>query len=173
MIYLQMVIRAASRIASVSFLMLLLIVTASAYTVVMRGGRRIEIPSRFVVTPTTLTYEVTPGIQITLQMGAIDIAATDRANRESPGSLLKRAELGSATLSGPDDNAENDVTSHGSRTITNRDLEATKKRRRESEVAYETRRRELGLPSVADSRKRDAIEREFIGRELAQTRVAG
>ena len=172
MMCLQNLIRATSRIVSVSFLMLLLMVTASAYTVVMRGGRRIEIPSRFLVTPTTLTYEVTPGIQITLQMAVIDIAATERANRESPGSLLKRAELGSTALSGPNEEPEDGMVSHGTRTITNRDLEATKKRRRASEVAYETRRRELGLPSVEASRQRDAVESELIGRELAQTRGA-
>jgi hypothetical protein len=157
---------------AVSFLMFLLMVTASAYTVVMRGGRRIEIPSRFVVTRTTLTYEVVQGIQITLQMAAIDIAATDRANRESPGSLLARAESGSGTLSAPNENAENDAASHVSRTITNRDLEAIKKRRRASEVAYESRRRELGLPSVGMSRKRDASDRELIERDLKQTRGA-
>jgi len=172
MMCLQELGRAASRIVSVSFLMLLLMVTASAYTVVMRGGRRIEIPSRFVVTPTTLTYEVTPGIQITLQMAAIDIAATERANRESPGSLLKRAELGSASLSEPNEDPGNNAVSRGTRTITNRDLEATKKRRRASEVAYETRRRELGLPSVEASRQREAVEHELIGRELQQTRGA-
>ena len=119
---LQKLIRATSRIVSASFLLLLIMVTANAYTVVMRGGRRIEIPSRFLVTPTTLTYEVSQGFQITLQMAAINIAATERANGESPGSLLKRADLGLGTPAGP---TANDVVSHGSRTITNRDLEAT------------------------------------------------
>ncbi|MFN2515401.1 MAG: hypothetical protein ABR556_04235 [Pyrinomonadaceae bacterium] len=156
-----------------SLLTLLLMVSASAYTVVMRGGRRIEIPSNFVLTRTTLTYEVTPGIQITLQMAAINIAATERANRESPGSFLKRAELPSNTASASLENAQSDVVPGGSRTITNSDLEPAKKRRRESEVAYESRRRQLGLPSVAESRRRDAVRRESIGRELEQTRIAG
>lgn len=173
MMYLQNVIRATSRIVSVSLLTLLLMVSASAYTVVMRGGRRIEIPSNFVVTRTTLTYEVTPGIQITLQMAAINIAATERANRESPGSFLKRAELPSDTASASLENAQSEVVPGRSRTITNSDLEPAKKRRRESEVAYESRRRQLGLPSVAESRRRDAFRRESIGRELEQTRIAG
>src|SRR5712664_3216164 len=85
--------RAASRIVSVSVIILLLGVVANAYTVIMLGGRRIEIPSRFVVTPTTLTYQVTEGIQVTIPMAAINIPATEKANNEAPGSLLKRVHL--------------------------------------------------------------------------------
>src|ERR1700682_1542446 len=63
---------------------------ASAYTIVMRGGKRIEIPSKFLLTNTTLTYEAAPGIQITLQLAAIDIPATEKANNETAGALLRR-----------------------------------------------------------------------------------
>src|SRR5882672_8407895 len=84
---------AASRIVSVSVIILLLCVVVNAYTVIMRGGRHIEIPSRFVVTPATLTYQVTEGIQITIPMAAINIPATEKANNEAPGSLLKRAQV--------------------------------------------------------------------------------
>src|SRR5947209_16506203 len=73
-------------------LTLLLPVVACAYTVVLRSGRRIEIPSQFTVTRLTLTYETAPGINITLLMSSVDIAATERANGESADSLLKRAE---------------------------------------------------------------------------------
>jgi hypothetical protein len=64
---------------------LLLCVTANAYTIVMRGGRRLEIPAQFTVTKNTLTYEAAAGIQVTLQIAAIDIAATEKANNEKPG----------------------------------------------------------------------------------------
>ena len=47
-----------------------------------------------------------------------------------------------------------------------------KKRRRASEIAYESRRKELGLPSLEVSRQRDAFEREQIERDLEQTRGA-
>ena len=53
---------------------LLLAGSASAYTVVMRGGKRIQIPAKFLVTPTVLSYEVSPGMNITLQLAANDIA---------------------------------------------------------------------------------------------------
>ena len=68
----------------------------------MHGGRRVEIPSRFVVTPATLTYEVAEGIQITIPMAAIDIPATEKANHELPGSLLGRAKWGNGGVIGPE-----------------------------------------------------------------------
>ena len=127
-------------------LILMLCATTSAYTVVMRGGRRIEIPALFSVTKTTLTYEAAPGIQITLQMAAIDITATERANNETPGSLLSRVEVGAlsqlekngraGTPTGP--RGTRDARASGTvRSITNRDLEPYMRTRRESEIAYE------------------------------------
>ena len=52
----------------------------NAYTVVMRDGRRVEIPNEFTVTNSTLTYEVSNGFQVTIQLNTVDIAATERAN---------------------------------------------------------------------------------------------
>jgi hypothetical protein len=171
--------RAASRILFLSALTVLLFATANAYTIVMRGGRRIEIPSRFVVTPSTLTYEVSPGVQITLEMATIDVAATEKANKEVPGSLLKRAQPGSEKPVGPTDNVEkNKAASEASgargarRTITNRDLEEAARRRRESERAYENRIKELGLPSLEESRSRAAASSELIQSELEQKRFS-
>jgi hypothetical protein len=135
--------------------------TGNAYTVIMRGGRRIEIPATFIVTKSTLTYEVSPGVQITISVAAIDISATEIANKESPGSLLRRA-----------DSALQANTQTLTRTITNRDLEASMRRRRESEITYERRRKELGLPSVEESRKQVAAESDAISLELEQTRVS-
>lgn len=164
---------AASRVVSVSTIILLLVVVANAYTVIMRGGRRVEIPSRFVVTPATLTYEVTEGIQITIPMAVIDIPATEKANHELPGSLLARVNGGTADSSAPKDLVEKQkVTSGGRRTITNRDLETSMRRRRESEVAYETRRKQLGLPSLEESRKRAAAEFDLVTAQLAEKRIA-
>jgi hypothetical protein len=161
--------RRARRILGIVLLMVLVVVTANAYTIVMRGGKRIEIPSRFVVTPTTLTYEVRQGIQITLQMKAIDIPATERANNEEPGALLRRAQLPAEQLVAS--NASAVQTSSAKRTITNRDLEATSRRRLESERAYDQRIKALGLPSLAESRAQSAAESEAIGRELERMRM--
>jgi hypothetical protein len=168
--------RSAGRSLSTLALLLLLVVTANAYTVVMRSGRRVEIPSTFVVTPATLTYEVTKGIQITLEMAAIDIPATERANNETPGSLLKRIHtVARETVEAADsDNnaAPATLSSRKPLTITNRDLEATARRRRDSELAYENRRKQLGLPSVEESRRRAAAESGVLQRDLERSRIA-
>jgi hypothetical protein len=157
-----------SRTVSVIALVCLIAVSASAYTVVMRSGRRIEIPANFVVTRTTLTYEVSPGMQITLQMQAIDVAATERANNEQPGALLRRVEPTINTVA-PAVAAD---SVKAVRTITNRDLQAAMLRRQQSEIAYHQRVKQLGLPSLEESRRRAAAESEVIRDELAETRVA-
>jgi hypothetical protein len=163
----------ARRFVASSFLILFFVGTVSAYTVVMRGGKRIEIPSKFFVTTTTLTYEAGPGIQITLQLAAIDIPATEKANNETAGALLRRMNAPPEDLSAQNLNAKNQPSLPGARrTITNRDLESALMRRRQSELAYEKRRQELGLPSVAESRRRAEAESVEIRSELERTRLA-
>ncbi len=122
--------QAMNRIAVSAVFVLLFVCTASAYTIVMRGGKRVEIPAQFQVTTTTLTYEAAPEIQITLQLAAIDIAATEKANNETAGSLLRRIGEPRADLS------TGSVTPNSSvrRTITNRDLESSVVRRKQSEI---------------------------------------
>jgi hypothetical protein len=158
------------RIAASSVLILLFVCTVSAYTVVMRGGKRIEIPAKFLVTASTLTYEAGSGIQITLQLAAIDIPATEKANNEVAGALLRRIGLAGENSSAQSQAAENKMIPSARRTITNRDLQASMVRRRQSELAYEKRRLELGLPSVAESRRRAEIESVQIRSELEATR---
>jgi hypothetical protein len=157
---------ALNRMAASGVLVVLFVCTASAYTIVMRGGKRIEIPAKFQVTATTLTYEAGPEIQITLQLAAIDIPATEKANNETAGSLLRRIGELRADLS----TQPQPPTSSARRTITNRDLESSMIRRRQSELAYEKRRQELGLPSVTESRRRAEIESAQIQSELGAAR---
>jgi hypothetical protein len=147
----------------------LLAVTANAYTLVMRNGRRVEIPDNFAVAPLTLTYEVSAGIQITVQLVAIDIPATERANNEPAGSLLRHTEK---QVNSSDDKGENVQTTSttSKRSITNSDLVAFRRARLESEVNYERRRKELGLPSIAESRRRAALDAEENFERLRQIR---
>jgi hypothetical protein len=140
----------------------------NAYTIVYRDGRRIEIPADFATTTTTLTYEVSAGIQVTLQLAAIDIAATERANREPGGSLLRH---GAKDLSQrKTDNERASMSPAAQRTITNRDLETFRRARVESEIVYERRRKELGLPSIEEERQRAAVEAEEALERIRQTR---
>ena len=70
-----------------ALILLFLPLSADGYTIVLRDGRRIEIPDHFIVGTSTLTYEAGPGIQITLQLSTVDVAATEKINNESAGSL--------------------------------------------------------------------------------------
>ena len=156
-------------------LILLLPVAASAYTVVMRGGRRIEIPESFIVTRATLTYEAAPGINVTLQLSTIDIPATERANNEAAGSLLARADK-SASLPAPRESASaaaaprQSATPRARRTVTNRDLETSRKAREAGEAAYERRRVELGLPSLEEVRRRNLEEVQRLSEQSRLSR---
>lgn len=153
------------RLGSVLTLVFLLAVAANAYTIVMRDGRRIEIPAQFVLTPSTLTYVVSPSLQVTIQLAAVDVAATEKANGEMPGAFFKRASLVSTA------NSSSSVRTPATRTITNRDLELTAQRRRASELAYENRRKELGLPSIEESRRRAAEESTELTAQFQQGRA--
>src|ERR1044072_4220084 len=104
----------------------------NAYTIIMRDGRRVEIPNEFTVTNSTLTYEVSNGFQKTILLNAVDIAATERANGEATGSLLQRAAAPKSVQTIPQTRA------HAGRSITNQDLEVYRKAR----VENETRRQE-------------------------------
>ncbi|PWT90790.1 MAG: hypothetical protein C5B55_09170 [Blastocatellia bacterium] len=136
-------------------------VCASAYTLVLRNGRRIEIPNQFVVTGGNLVYEVSPGIQVAVQLAAVDVLATEYANNESPGSFMNHANKTVAT-------GDSNKTSQSgtARRVTNKDLEVYKQRRIASEQAYEQRRKELGLPSVEESRQRAALESEELQQDI-------
>jgi hypothetical protein len=106
-------------------------------------------------------------------MAAIDIPATEKANHERPGSLLERANLAMASSSLPKEGGERQKASLANRrTITNRDLETLRRRRQESETAYESRRKQLGLPSLEESRERAAAEFDLVTTELRQKRLA-
>jgi hypothetical protein len=130
-----------------SFLLVFTATAASAYTVVMRNGRRVEIPNTFTLTKSTLTYETAPGIQVTIQLVSIDIAATERLNGQSAGSLL--ATTAAPKASTPVQTPRATAT----RSITNKDLEVYRRARLEGE----RERQELGLPSV-EERQREVEE---------------
>jgi hypothetical protein len=140
-------------IAPSAILLLALSVAASAYTIVLRDGRRIEVTSGFTLTRSTLTYELAPGISRTVQLILVDVVATERANNQTPGSFAKQAEQ---KLSVPPPPLSPPL--HAQRTLTNRELEPTQLRRIESERNYEKRRVELGLPSIEETRRRQAQE---------------
>jgi hypothetical protein len=139
------------------------VLTANAYTIVMRDGRRLEIPDKFTVTGSTLTYRAGSDIQVTIQLNTVDVAATEQANGEAPGSLLRKT-----SAPQPVANAVPQRRSRAGRSITNADLEPYRRARVEGEKEYEQLRRELGLPS-REERRREA--EEIQDRTLEQVRA--
>jgi hypothetical protein len=138
------------RLLVASFLLIFTATAASAYTVVMRNGRRVEIPNTFTLTDSMLTYETAPGIQVTIQVVSIDIGATESANGHAPGSFMAKA------WKPADSPAPVPVQTRrtpAARSITNKDLEVYRRARIESE----RQRQELGLPS-AEERQREVAE---------------
>ena len=157
----------SSRLTRFLFLFGLLIAlapAAMAYTVVFRDGHKVQTPSVFTLTTSTLTYEAAPGINRTVQLILIDVAATERANNEAPGSFFKHAEGSVASPPAA-------LTRHAQHTLTNRDLDPIRQRRIESEQNYEKRRIELGLPSIEETRRRQALEEEAT-QDLVRRRAA-
>ena len=140
-------VRAGWRGLIVLLVVVLASVTASAYTVVMRDGRRLSIPNDFVVSKLTLTYSLGEQFQKTLLLATIDIPATERANNEPAGSFLKRAQPAAQPQQAT-------VRSRRSRqTITNAQLQKFQSWRLAAEASYEQRRKELGLPSKEELRQ--------------------
>jgi hypothetical protein len=135
-----------SKVLFAALFLFLTVSVANAYTVVMRDGRRVEIPNEFAVTNSTLTYDIGNGIQITMQLNTVDIAATERANGQAQGSLLMKASAPKAPVAPvPQTSAQ--------RSITNTDLEKFRRARVEGENEYEKRRQEQGLPSMEERRR--------------------
>ena len=152
-----------SRVFFAALFLALTVSAVNAYTVVMRDGRRVEIPNEFTVTNSTLTYDVGNGMQRTIQLNTVDIAATERANGEGPGVFLMKANAPKA----PADRVPQARHAGAQRSVTNADLEKYRRARVDSDKEYETRRQELGLPSLEDRRREVAAIDE---RTLEQVR---
>jgi len=146
-----------SRVFFAALFLFLTVTIANAYTVVMRDGRRVAIPNEFTVTNSTLTYDVGNGMQVTIQLNAVDIAATERANGEAQGALLSKAHARVDSI------PQTRRTTAG-RSITNADLEKFRRARVESE----NQREQLGLPSVE---QRQAEVAAIEDRTLEQVRT--
>lgn len=152
-----------SKVLFATLFLFLTVTVVDAYTVVMRDGRRVEIPNEFTVTNSTLTYDVGNDMQITIQLNAVDIGATERANGEAQGAFLMKANASTPSV----DPAPQTRRASAQRSITNADLEKFRRARVESEKEYEVQRQQLGLPSL-EERRREA--EEIQDRTLEQVR---
>ena len=151
-----------SRVVLATLVLALGVLTANAYTIVMRDGRRLEIPDKFTVAGSTLTYKAGSDIQVTIQLNTVDVAATERANGEAAGSFLRRT-----SAPEPVTNMVTQGRSRAGRSITNTELEPYRRARIEGEKEYEQLRKEQGLPSREERRRE--VE-EIQDRTLEQVR---
>jgi hypothetical protein len=135
-----------SKILFAPLFLFLTVSAVNAYTIVMRDGRRVEIPNQFAVTNSTLTYDVGTGMQVTIQLNTVDIEATERANGEARGAFLMKADMPKV------DGEPASQTRRAGRSITNGDLEKFRRTRVESE----SQRQQLGLPSLEQRRDETA-----------------
>jgi len=154
------------RVAVTALVLVIGAVSASAYTIVMRDGRHIEIPNNFTVTSSTLTYEVSDGMQVTVQLNTVDVAATERANGERAGSFLLKANAVRPAVAP----ASQVRRTRAQRSITNADLEQYRRARVDNEQAYERSRKELGLPSMEERRREVAAIQERTLEEVRNLR---
>ena len=145
-----------SRVLFAALFLFLTVTMVNAYTVVMRDGRRVEIPNEFTVTNSTLTYDLGNGMQKTIQLNTVDIAATERANGETQGAFLRRGNT-------PVEGTQQTRPAAAQRSITNADLEKFRRARVESE----SQRQQLGLPSIEE---RQAEVAAIEDRTLEQVR---
>lgn len=145
-----------ARIAAVCAVALLLQAGTFAYTLVLRSGRSVEIPALFVVTRSALIYEVASGLSVSVQISGIDIAATERANHEASGSLLRRIGQNISSPKHSSDIASTAVvtSTHARRQLTNKDLEGLRRAREASDEKYEQQRGQSGFPSHEELRRR-------------------
>jgi hypothetical protein len=158
------------RLGLATLLFLLLPVAAEAYTLVLRSGRHVTVPEDFKVTPAAVTYEASPGFNVTVWLSNVDFAATERANAEPEGSFaarVKRAAEGAAATPARAPGVVQTGRRSGRRVITNRELEPSRLKREAQEEEYERTRRERGMPSREELRQRFE-EQERRLRELAR-----
>jgi hypothetical protein len=144
----------AGRPLAALMILLLFPLASYAYSLVLRNGRRLEIPDRFVVSQSSLIYETAPGMSVSLQIATIDIEATERANREGPGSFLTHQ----AVTTQPVESSSALKRSQGpTKNITNRDLEKFEQERIKNDEIYDRDHQRRGLPSREELRR---MERE-------------
>lgn len=162
----------AGRVLAVLLFLTCGVISANAYTLVMRDGRRVEIPDAFTVTNTTLTYEVSSGIQVTVQLSTVNIPATERANGEAYGTFMSKSAPSPAPATAPEpaQARPRQARPPANRSITNADLEEYRRTRVASERAYEKRRQQLGLPSRETSQREMAAVTQRTHEQLRNQR---
>lgn len=144
-----------SSVALAALMLFALPLAADAYTLVLRSGRRVQIPDAFRVTPSAVVYEASPGFTVTVWLANVDTAATEKANAEPAGSFARRVESEKErAVAASEQAASKQAPRAVTKTVTNRELEPSRLRREAQEAEYERTRRERGMPSRRELQRR-------------------
>lgn len=169
--------RRGTRLLAALLLTLLLPVAAGAYTLVMRSGRRVELPENFKASASAITFEAAAGVHVSIQLNSIDIEATERLNGEPKGAFMRRV-LAAQTASVATAAAarrQNTAPDARSKVVTNRDLEVFRQERLRKEEAEAKARAERGEPSPAETPQQTEERDEKLielGRQLEAAQTA-
>jgi hypothetical protein len=169
----------ALRLLAIFFTLIVSTAVAEAYTLVLRSGRLVEVPGKFAVTKSAVIYEVATDIQVSIQLVNVNLDATEKLNHEAPGSFLRRMQVPAIQSqsgrgqSGPysTPSTQDRERAPAGRTITNTELEGFARSRQEAEIVSERRRKELGLPSLEESRRRAQAETAALQERFAQDQI--
>lgn len=142
------------RLGFATLLLLVLPAAAGAYTLVLRSGRHVTVPDDFKVTPAAVVYEASPGFSVTVWLSNVDFAATERANGEPAGSFVRRVAREPEGAVATPARAPEDVKRPARSVVTNKELEPLRLRREAQEEEYERTRRQRGMPSKQELRRR-------------------
>ncbi len=132
--------------------------TASAYTLVLRNGSRLEIGSTYQLNGDRIEFRGADGFVRAMSLGDVDVDATAHANRESVVAFIDRATQTPVTAVIPAPAAATqpaarppaDEYSGAPITITSRDLEPLRVAREQADAAYSSLHPNAGRPDPAD-----------------------
>jgi hypothetical protein len=109
---------------------------ASAYTVVLRGGERVDVGASYRVVGSALEYTMPSGEVRRLALQRIDMAATARENRETVDAFLDRGAAPPAPSPRPRRVTAPPPAVEQAQTVTNADLEAYRVERERADAEY-------------------------------------
>lgn len=79
------------RIALVGLLLLVWSASAAAYTVVLKDGRRLDVKEAYRLVNTVVIFTKPDGKPVSVSLVNIDVAATEKVNRQKPGEFRQTA----------------------------------------------------------------------------------
>jgi hypothetical protein len=130
------------RHVGVALLALGLAAPAQAYTLVMRGGDRVDIGDAYRLEGSRVAFAVPGGVR-TLDLAAVDLDATARLNGDTPSAFVARATRTTRATRATAQTAAGTVEREAAVTVTNADLEPYRVEREGRDAEFAARHPEF------------------------------